>query len=63
METECYHTAYRQGWVDAERAVDARVRKLVGDWQANGNGAELGDPTASTWHACARQLLDALEGR
>lgn len=45
-----------------ERAKVARVEALVGDWQANGNSRELGDPTAETWQNCARQLLDALAG-
>jgi hypothetical protein len=46
---------------DLEAAV-RRVRALVGDWQSNGNSSELGDPTAETWHKCARQLLRALDG-
>lgn len=46
---------------ELEAAVE-RVRALVGDWQSNGNSRELGDPTAETWHKCARQLLRALEG-
>lgn len=37
-----------------------RLRNLVSDWQANGNSRPLGDPTASTWHEAARQLLDVL---
>lgn len=37
-----------------------RCRNLVSDWEANGNSRELGDPTASTWHQAARQLLDVL---
>ena len=39
----------------------ARLRALVSDWEANGNSRPLGDPTASTWHQCARQLLTELD--
>ena len=39
----------------------SRLRGLVGDWQANGNSRELGDPRADVWQECARQLLDALK--
>ena len=39
----------------------AAIRALVGDWQANGNSRELGDPTASTWQEAAWQLLTVLE--
>lgn len=36
------------------------LRNLVSDWQANGNSRPLGDPTADTWHECARQLLSVI---
>jgi hypothetical protein len=48
--------------VPARDEVLEAVRGLVADWQANGNSRELGDPTAETWHKCARQLLRALDG-
>jgi len=48
--------------VRARDEVIKAVRGLVDDWQGNGNSCELGDPTAGTWHKCARQLLRALDG-
>ncbi|MFJ2535875.1 hypothetical protein [Microbacterium maritypicum] len=47
---------------DASPELRARLRSLVSDWQANAASRELGDPTASTWNDCARQLWDALNG-
>ena len=41
----------------------AALRRLVSDWQANGNRRDLGDPTAETWHEAARQLLAVLDGK
>lgn len=37
-----------------------RARRLVANWQANGNSRPLDDPTARTWHQCAQQLHSAL---
>jgi hypothetical protein len=52
-----------QSVANAERldALVADLRGLVSDWQANGNGRELGDPTAHVWHKCAAQLLLLLD--
>ncbi len=50
------------GWTEeVQRTEDDALRKLVSDWQANGNSRPLGDPTAKTWHEAARQLLDLIE--
>ena len=48
--------------LDAAVATVERVRALAADWQANGNSRELADPTATTWHDAAQQLLRALDG-
>lgn len=37
------------------------LRRLVSDWQANGNGCALGDQRAEVWHSCASQLLTELD--
>lgn len=48
--------------VEQQQAALDAARRLVEDWQANGNSRELGDPTDRTWHECTRQLLRALDG-
>jgi hypothetical protein len=54
---------------EPRQRAEAEVRRLrygiaarAGDWQANGNSRELGDPTAHVWHKAARSLLDLLDG-
>ena len=47
--------------VNLEKSIH-RVRELVADFQANGNSRGLGDPTATTWHDAATQILKALDG-
>lgn len=53
------------GAFDEDAANDRLLaaRFLVGDWQANGNAAPLGDHAAQVWHKAARQLLAVLDGR
>lgn len=41
----------------------AALAELVGNWQANGNSAHLGDPRADVWQKCALQLHNVLSDR
>jgi len=44
----------------AEAAIE-RMRALVADFEANGNGAELGCGRAEVWHKAARFIREALD--
>ncbi len=45
---------------EAEAAIE-RVRAVTADFDANGNGCALGDPTAEIWHKAARLIREALD--
>jgi hypothetical protein len=57
---DCIAAAIAAARADGDR-LRQRIEALAGDFDANGNGAALGDPSDTAWHKAARLLRVALD--